>query len=359
MNKIDWKVTPFLVLNPIFATILTTVYFVNGGGSLAIFIFAIVFAILTNLSITAGYHRLFAHRTYEAHPVLRFIYLFLGTSAFQGSALKWSADHRIHHNKVDTEQDPYSIKKGFWYAHMGWLFDKTSTDPNPKAADLEKDPMIVFQHRYYEPLAFIVGFGFPALVGWMLGDVWGGLIIAGSLRIALTQQSTFFVNSLSHTFGKQTYSDEITARDNFIVAVLTHGEGYHNFHHRFQTDYRNGVRWYHWDPTKWTIQMTAALGMAKNLRRISNPEILKARLHMEEKHLTTSGLSAEWVASLKEKVLEAQYKLRDLKKDYEKLKEDMNSASKQKLEALREQIRQAKLEFEYALKMWRTQLKTI
>jgi stearoyl-CoA desaturase (delta-9 desaturase) len=131
---------------------------------------------LTELSITAGYHRLFAHRTYETNWWVKLAYLLVGAGAFQASALKWATDHRRHHRFVDKEEDPYNIKKGFFWAHMGWLFVKD----NPKyrdqfPGDLSKDPLIAWQHRYYIPIAVATGFGVPTLAGWILGNAFGGL----------------------------------------------------------------------------------------------------------------------------------------------------------------------------------------
>jgi stearoyl-CoA desaturase (delta-9 desaturase) len=355
-QRIDWPVTLFLLLTPLAALILVPIYFVVEDVHWPLVAFSLVFAAATNLSITAGYHRLFSHRSYEAHSLVRALYLLVGASAWQGSALKWSVDHRIHHSKVDTDLDPYNIHKGFWYAHMGWLFLKDSTNPNPKAPDLEKDWLVMFQHKYYIPLAILMGFGFPTLVGSFLGFPFGGLVIAGALRITLTQQSTFFVNSLCHTLGRKTYSDKISARDSFIVALLTHGEGYHNFHHQFQIDYRNGIRWYQWDPTKWTIRTLAFLGLAKKLKRISHDEILKARLQMEALRLQSKGYSEEATQNLREKILSAQTNLRKLKADYEQMKKDMRSASKEHLAQIRLEMKIREIEFRAAMKQWQVYL---
>lgn len=341
---------------PILSFALVPIYLSSEGWHWGLWIFASIFAVLTNLSITAGYHRLFSHRAYEAHALVRAFWLLIGAAAFQGSALKWSADHRIHHNKVDSEDDPYSINKGFWYAHMGWLFLKDSTDTNPRAADLERDWMVVFQHRYYVPIAILVGFGLPTLVGALMGNPFGGFLIGGILRIFLTQQSTFCVNSLTHTFGRQTFSEDISARDSFWVSVITHGEGYHNYHHRFQTDYRNGIRWYQWDPTKWTIRFLAFVGLAGRLRRISQEEILRARLQIEAKKLEVKGLSQDRLQQLRERILTAQLALRELRKEYEQMRTEFNENSHQRLELIKLQMEERRLEFEFALKQWQIYL---
>lgn len=355
-NKIDWTVTLFLILNPLIAFMLLPIYLWLHSVPMSLLVFTFIFAAATNLSITAGYHRLFAHKSYEANGLLKILYLFVGASAFQGSALKWASDHRRHHGHVDTDNDPYSIKKGFWYAHMGWMFFKKSVDLEIKAPDLEKDPWIAHQNKYYIYWAIIAGFIFPAVVGYFLGSALGGLIIAGAIRIFVTQQSTFFVNSLCHTFGRQTYSKEITAKDSFFVALLTHGEGYHNFHHKFQIDYRNGIKWYHWDPTKWTIKVLAWFGFAKKLKTISAQEILKARLQVEALLIEKKGFSAESIELLRVRVLEAQNKWKSLKEDYEKKRLQLSASSSLKIAELQLQMKKAKSEFQFAMREWQMYL---
>jgi len=145
-NQIYWPTTLFLIITPLTAFIFVPLYFIYEGFPVGILLMTLIFAGLTNLSITAGYHRLFSHRSYQAHAIVRAVFLLLGASAWQGSALKWSADHRKHHAKVDSDEDPYSISKGFWYAHMGWLFWKSSVNQTPRAPDLEKDWMVRLQH---------------------------------------------------------------------------------------------------------------------------------------------------------------------------------------------------------------------
>lgn len=357
--KIDWKqiywpTTLFLIITPLVAFIFVPLYFLMEGFPMGILVFALLFAALTNLSITAGYHRLFAHKSYEAHPILRALYLIIGSSAWQGSALKWSADHRRHHSKVDSHEDPYSIQKGFWFAHIGWLFFKDSVDQPAHAPDLEKDWMIRLQHKYYIPIAIFTSFGIPTWVGFFMGTPWAGLIIGGALRVVLTQQSTFLVNSLSHTLGKQTYTAEISARDSLLVAFLTHGEGYHNFHHKFQADYRNGIRWYQWDPTKWTIRGLALLGLAKKLRRISEQEILKARLQMEALKLRSKGFSDAKVQQLHDRILHTQASIKHLAEEYKKLKSDVSFASKVRLDEVKAEIEISKIQLRLAIRQWKT-----
>lgn len=352
-KRFDWTTGLFLILNPTGAVLgLILCGALGAWGSPWIWLFALLFAAATNLSVTAGYHRLFSHRSYEVRPWVEWVFLLVGASAFQGSALKWSSDHRRHHSEVDTDRDPYSIGKGFWYAHMGWLFWKDSVDLPIRAPDLEKNPRVAFQHRHYLALSILTGFVFPMFVGWMLGSALAGLVIGGSLRIFLTQQSTFFVNSLCHTFGRQTYSKEISARDSLFVAFLTHGEGYHSFHHTFQIDYRNGIRWYHWDPTKWTILMLKWSGLAGKLRTIPPQEILRARLQAEALKLAGQGFPPEKIEQLKIKILEAQARWRALKDEYASKKAHYRAAGEARLRALKLEMRLARLEMRAAMEQW-------
>jgi stearoyl-CoA desaturase (delta-9 desaturase) len=237
--------------------------------------------------------------------------------------LKWASDHRIHHHRIDTAGDPYDIGRGFWHAHMGWMFLRESIDLPIRAPDLQKDAMLRFQERYYVPLAILTGYLLPALLTWlMFGDFFGGLIVAGGIRIALTQQSTFFINSLCHYVGSRPYDATISARDSWLMAILTHGEGYHNFHHAFQLDYRNGIRWYQWDPTKWTIYLLSIVGAAKNLRTIPAEAILRARLQVDESVIAKRGQITDSLKGLRDKILGAQKQLAKLTNEYSRIKSE-------------------------------------
>lgn len=232
------------------------------------------------LGITGGYHRLFAHPTYKASWPLRLFYLIFGAASVQNSALKWSADHRVHHRKTDTSGDPYDISQGFWWAHIGWVLHKNNMDQKPDmrtVKDLEADPLIRWQHRYYMPLALFSGAIAPGLVAMLWGDAIGGFLVAGFLRLVLQWHATFSVNSFAHMIGTQPYSTKNSARDSWVTAILTLGEGYHNFHHRFQQDYRNGVRWFQLDPTKWFVWSMSKVGVTSELKRTPQNVIDRAR----------------------------------------------------------------------------------
>ncbi|MBV1911490.1 MAG: fatty acid desaturase [Kangiellaceae bacterium] len=250
------------------------------GFSIGLIVAAIIALSFCELSITAGYHRLWSHKAYEANVVVRVFYAIGGAFAVQNSALHWSSDHRVHHRFVDqNDKDPYSANRGFWYSHIGWMLREYQayryTDYK-NASDLQRDRIVLWQHKHYLTLVLATNFGIPLLVGLILGDVWGSLLLVGFLRLVVSHHLTFCINSLAHMWGKQPYNDKNTAKDNPLVALLTFGEGYHNFHHAFQFDYRNAIKWWQFDPTKWLIKSLSWLGLAKNLKRISEEKIAKA-----------------------------------------------------------------------------------
>jgi stearoyl-CoA desaturase (delta-9 desaturase) len=134
----------------------------------------------------------------------------------------------------------------------------------------------MWQHNYYWPLALVTNFGIPLLLGLMLGNIWGMLLLVGLLRLVLSQHFTFFINSLAHIWGSRPYTEANTARDNGLLALFTYGEGYHNFHHIFASDYRNGIKWWHYDPTKWLIKSLSLVGLANKLRKTPDEKIARA-----------------------------------------------------------------------------------
>jgi stearoyl-CoA desaturase (delta-9 desaturase) len=133
--------------------------------------------------------------------------------------------------------------------------------------DLKQDPIVAFQHKHYYVLAIGLNVLVPLALGWLHNDLWGVFLLAGVLRLVVSHHFTFLINSFAHAFGRQPYTDENSARDNGWLAFLTYGEGYHNFHHQFAHDYRNGIRWWHWDPSKWIICSLSWVGITKKLRR--------------------------------------------------------------------------------------------
>ncbi len=281
--EINWPVTLVLGLTFLAAVTIVPWYgFVYGFSAWAWAFFAI-FLIAGGIGIGSGYHRLWSHRAYEAHWIMRLYLAIVGGMTIQNSILIWCIRHRFHHRYVDNnDKDPYSIGRGFWFAHVGWMlrdYESGKLDWSV-VPDLERDPIVAWQHKYYWPLVLVTNIALPLLLGWMVGDILGVFLLAGILRLVVSHHVTFFINSLAHMWGSRPYTDENTARDNWFLAIVTYGEGYHNFHHLFQSDYRNGIRWWQYDINKWFIKTCSWLGLANNLKRTSDFRIQRARLAM-------------------------------------------------------------------------------
>jgi stearoyl-CoA desaturase (delta-9 desaturase) len=246
-------------------------------ASTATVVLAAGFYLACGLSITAGYHRLFAHRTYRAAAPVRWLLLVVGAASLQNSALSWSADHRAHHTDTDGDGDPHAVTKGFWFAHIGWLFRRRQASADvTRLTDLWAVRSIRLQHRYYTAIAVGVGLILPALIAASWGDFWGGLFIAGFLRAVVLLQATFCINSMAHSVGANRYDRRASARDSVLTALVTFGEGYHSFHHRFPFDYRNGIRWWQYDPSKWLIWLLARGRLVGRLRTASPATVAHA-----------------------------------------------------------------------------------
>ena len=253
--------------------ILLPIYFYSSVPSLSLLLISVILYILTGLSITIGYHRLWSHSTFKAYKALEIVILFFGSLALQGSAIRWSFNHRKHHAFVDTEKDPYNIKQGFWYAHLFWMFKEQPNIENKVVADLTRNPLLLHQEKYakfYQLGSNLLVF---LLLSFFFSDPLGVFIFPILLRIFFVHHCTWFINSIAHTWGSQSFSKEQTAVDNFIISLLTFGEGYHNYHHTFANDYRNGIRWFHFDPSKWIIWLFGKLGWASHLRKIQDSRI--------------------------------------------------------------------------------------
>jgi len=280
-NEAAWWINGAFV---IVVHIISLISFLTYTASYKTWVMTFVICQLGMLGITVGYHRLWSHRAFEAKLPLRAVLAVLGTLGFQGSIKWWVLRHRLHHRWTDTEHDPYSAAKGFWFSHMGWIFKKPHY-PRMKlidASDLNADSIVRYQHRNYVPLALGFGFVVPTLIGALWGDALGGFLYGGFMSRIIIWHSTFCINSFAHWAGDQLYSNEVSARGNLFLALMTHGEGYHNFHHEFPKDFRNGYRLFDWDPSKWVIYILHALtDQVPKLSRAPDSEIRKAMVNME------------------------------------------------------------------------------
>jgi len=364
-SQVRWQ--NFLFLSVTLLTTLTAVplYIWHHGLDLFQVSLFFFFTIATGISITLGYHRLFSHFTFEANWSVKLFTLLFGAAAFEGSALEWSADHRRHHKHVDHDEDPYDINKGFFHAHIGWLLFRRGPDtPLTWVRDLQKDKLAVWQHRYYIPLAFAMGFGVPPLIGFLVGG-WsaalGAFLLSSIARTVVVHHMTFCINSLCHWIGDRPYSGKCSARDSFLMAVFTFGEGYHNYHHEFQYDYRNGVKPWQFDPTKWTIWTLNKLGLVRNLRTVSEDRILKAQVAEQQRRIEQklAQRSTPMGESLTAMFHSAQQSMHDAHARWEHALEQWRHAAERRHEHSRERRRELRRELDEAASRLREALRRL
>ncbi|XP_077276078.1 acyl-CoA Delta-9 desaturase-like isoform X1 [Temnothorax americanus] len=240
--------------------------------------------VVAGLGVTAGTHRLWAHRSYEAKWPMRFILMIFQTIAFQDSIYQWVRDHRVHHKFTDTDADPYSARRGFFFSHVGWLLIRKHPDVASKGAtidcsDLEQDPIVVFQKKWYTYLVALCCFIIPTLVPWWAWNesLWCSwhLVIC---RYCINLNGTWSVNSVAHMWGMKPYDKSLSSTDNTGVAILTFGEGWHNYHHAFPWDYKTGeLGNYGLNITTAFIDFCAYLDLAYDLKTAS-ADIIRKRV---------------------------------------------------------------------------------
>ena len=359
----DWTNIVFLTVSPVLALAGSIWYMAHYGLHWMDVSLFFAMYLFTGMGITGGYHRLYAHKSYDAKKPLEIFYLLFGAAALQNSVLRWARDHRIHHQKVDTDEDPYNIMRGALYAHIGWIFFKNPErdEDFSTVPDLKKDPLVMWQDRHYLPIALGVGFVLPALIGWSVGRPIGGLLWGGLVRTVVVHHLTFCINSLAHMFGTQPYSLRNTGRDSWWLGPITYGEGYHNFHHRFPADYRNGIRWYQWDITKWWINSMKWLGLVDRMTWFREEHILKARIETDLERVKRKLAQApEPMADRITRRLEAarlQYvaaaeRWEEAKRSYRALKESAIVESRHAREYWQMKVRQHGFEFQAAQMKW-------
>jgi stearoyl-CoA desaturase (Delta-9 desaturase) len=217
-------------------------------------------------AIGAGYHRYFSHRAYATSRVFQFCLAFLSQSTAQKSVLWWAAKHRHHHLHSDTDEDVHSPRRhGFFYSHVGWVFARRhDTTDMVKVADLARYPELMWLHRWeLAPAVALAGLCF-------LVNGWPGFVVGYLWSTVLVYHATFCINSLAHVRGQQRYVTGNDSRNNWLLAIITMGEGWHNNHHSFQSSARQGFRWWEWDPTYYILHGLSWLGIVWDLK--SPPE---------------------------------------------------------------------------------------
>ena len=313
-KKFRWSTGHSVVAFHMVLAIMVPIYFLLYTPSLALVAIMILLFMLSGLGVTAGYHRCYAHRSYQVRRVAEVFIIFCASLATQGSIIHWAHDHRIHHRFTDTERDPYNITKGWWYAHIGWMFDPPLPFDSQTVHDLLKNRLLVFQDKYAMRLSILANFLVFLGVGWLLGDYVGSFVMAVFVRLLMTYHATWFVNSAAHSWGERTFSKEISPVDNFLLGPISLGEGaYHNYHHTFPSDYRNSYRWFHPDPTKWFIWTLLRLRLVTSAHR-TDEAMLRRRLVEEDTKLILQTLSdrvhiktEEWRIAIQARSAELQH----------------------------------------------------
>ncbi|MFN3430153.1 MAG: acyl-CoA desaturase [Candidatus Sericytochromatia bacterium] len=244
------------------------------------------FYVATMLGVTAGMHRLFTHRSFEAHPALRAVLAVLGTMAGQGTVLIWVASHRRHHQHSDLPLDPHSPHGDepsalgrFWHAHIGWILSFYPEDWERYVPDLLRDPLLIWLHRR-SMLVVLLGVVLPGVLAWAFAHTWQaaltGALWGGWVRLFLVEQSVLLVNSAGHLWGRRPFESRDHSVNSWPVAMLTLGEGWHNGHHAFPSSARHGLNRFEPDPTYWAIRLWMAVGLADKVV-LPTPDQIEAR----------------------------------------------------------------------------------
>lgn len=256
-EKIDWWAsTPFIICHLMpFAAFFT-------GVHLRDFVICAVLYWIRVFGLTAGYHRYFAHRSYRMGRIMQFIIALIGTLSVQKGVLWWAGHHRSHHRYSDGPEDIHSPKKGFWWSHVGWfLCRKYNATPFENIPDFAKYPELRWINKYHlvPPILLAVG------ITWLWG--WSALYIGFFLSTVLLWHGTFVINSLAHVWGRRRYVTTDTSRNNFFLAFITMGEGWHNNHHHFQASANQGFFWWEIDGSYYVLKMLSWVGLVKDLKR--------------------------------------------------------------------------------------------
>jgi stearoyl-CoA desaturase (delta-9 desaturase) len=251
------KSAPFIVLH----LALVAVFFVGVDWSVLVLCGLTYFWRM--FGITGGYHRYFAHRAYKTSRVFQFALAWLGCSAMQKGPLWWAAHHRDHHRYSDTPKDPHSpYETSFWWSHVGWVLSSEHVEtPWESIPDWSRYPEL----RWLDRNHWIPGLSLAGLC-WLLAG-WSGLVWGFVVSTILVYHATFTINSLSHLFGSRRYATNDDSRNNFLLALLTLGEGWHNNHHHYQSSVNQGFFWYEIDISYAVIWTLSWLGLTWDLRR--------------------------------------------------------------------------------------------
>ncbi len=273
------------------AGLLTAVLLLWGSGVTWVSLTALVgMYTLSGFGVTVGYHRLFTHRAFETVRPIKYTLAILGSMAVEGPLSHWVATHRRHHQHSDDEHDPHSphkygggvagILKGFWHAHLGWLFAPKATDLSRYARDIDADPGLRLISRLF-PLWVALGIFIPGVFAGLVTQTWEGaalgLLWGGLVRICVVHHATWAINSVCHLWGQQPFASRDESRNNFICGFLAFGEGWHNNHHAFPNSARHGLRWWELDLSFALIRLLERFGLAWQVRQPKPAALAKRR----------------------------------------------------------------------------------
>ncbi|KAF6213209.1 hypothetical protein GE061_010925 [Apolygus lucorum] len=253
--------------------------------SLSTFIWSLAVAFASLEGVMVGSHRFFCHRTFKGNTWFKLLVVVTQTMAGQNCIYIWSRDHRLHHKYSDTDADPHNSTRGFFFCHMGWLLQRKHPlvklkGKNIDMSDLEAEPLVMFQKKYYYLLYTVFAFGIPVFVPvYFWGEsVSNALLGPYFLRYMLTLHGTWTVNSFAHLYGYRPYSKDIQPVESEFVAFISSGEGWHNFHHSFPWDYRAGEFGKRWNMSSHIVDWFASIGWAYDLK-CATPEMVKYRVN--------------------------------------------------------------------------------
>jgi stearoyl-CoA desaturase (delta-9 desaturase) len=273
------------VVGPLIATVYAIGLLWQRAVNWSDIILLLVMYSLTALGVTIGFHRMLTHRSFQPHPIVKFILLVLGSMSLEGAAIEWTATHTKHHAQADREGDPHSPVEGFFHAHIGWLFNSETVDPEVYCRHLLKDPIVMFVSR-----TFLLWVALSLLIPFAIGG-WHGLLWGGLVRIFLAHHVTWSVNSVCHTFGKREFETTDQSRNEWIVGLLAFGEGWHNNHHAFPRSAFHGLHWWQFDLSGYVIWTLERVGLIRDVYRVS-PELMARRLNKAARVNVTSDTPA-------------------------------------------------------------------
>ncbi|RWS13092.1 stearoyl-CoA desaturase-like protein [Dinothrombium tinctorium] len=275
-NIIGWIIVHSIFLYGLYVIL-------TGSVKWQTFLFAWILYWFSGFGGTAGAHRLWTHRAFKATFKLRLLLCYFNCTCYIGSIYDWVRDHRVHHKYTETDADPHNALRGFFFSHIGWLMCKKHPEVIAKGklidmSDVEADPIVRIQRKYYYPLVFLCCFAIPTLVPHLFWSetVSNAFLVPGIVRWVIQLHAIFLVNSAAHLYGRHPYDKNINPAENFFVSAVVGGEGFHNYHHVFPWDYRASELGWLFNPTKTFIDAMAAIGWAYDLKT-AKPSVIRHR----------------------------------------------------------------------------------